>query len=159
MELRRFAKGFTWGLVATGVMTVLMIGARVTGISPMPKPVPMAVLAAWDVFLPAWLALVGGFAVHFVYGGFWAGYLTLLSKRVTIWQGLALGVVLWVVMGWIFLPFVGWGAFGRAAGPDILWAMLILHLVYGLTYGALMDRGVASGTETGAAAEAARSTS
>lgn len=155
MELRRFAKGFAWGLVATGVMTVLMFIARVTGISPMPRPVPMAVLAAWGVFLPAWLVLAGGFAVHFVYGGFWAGYVTLLFKRITVWHGLALGVVLWIVMGWIFLPFIGWGGFGLAVSPNILWATLILHLVYGLTYGVLMDRAAAPGE----AAEAAGATS
>ncbi len=157
MELIRFAKGFAWGIVATVLMSVFMIVGMKTGVSPMPKLVPVAVVATWAVFLPAWQAMVLGFGAHFLYGGFWAGLTTLMARRVTVWHGLALGIGLWVFMGWIFLPFIGWGNFGSAVDPRIAWATLILHLVYGVTFGALADRGAARSGAHGSAhpAEAA----
>jgi hypothetical protein len=39
------------------------------------------------------------------------------------------------------VPFLGWGAFGAAITPIIAVATLVLHLVYGATFGWLMDRG------------------
>ena len=48
---------------------------------------------------------------------------------------------MWVLMGVVFLPVVGWGLFGTSITPQIAVATLVLHLVYGLTLGLLLDRG------------------
>lgn len=40
----------------------------------------------------------------------------------------------------VVLPFLGWGLFGASQTPRIAVATLVLHLVYGATYGWLMDR-------------------
>ena len=42
---RRLALGAGWGLVATLAMSALMIAGMLAGISPMPKPIPVALVA------------------------------------------------------------------------------------------------------------------
>lgn len=145
MELRRFFKGFCWGAVAAVLMGVLMFAARATGIAPMPKPISAAIVGDWAVFLSPGVVTALSIVVGLVYCGFWAGWVTLLANRVTLWHGLALGVALWVVLGWIFLSWLGWGDFGLAVDSNILWATLVAHLVYGAAFGLLTDRGTACG--------------
>lgn len=146
MPLERFLKGFGWGIVATVAMTVLMILGILTGVSPMPKPIPPDIVGKWAVFLsPAWV-MAWAVVAHLAYGGFWAGFVSEAWKRITVWHGLALGLVLWLVMSVVFLPWLGWGAFGAAVSLRITVATLILHLVYGSTFGFLMDRGAARRT-------------
>lgn len=119
---------------------VMLIGMR-TGLSPMPKPIPAAIvghLSAGDLPQPAIMAL-GGLA-HLAYGGFWGGALAALVRQVSLKAGLVLGFVLWLVMQIVVLPFLGWGLFGVSVAPAIAVATLVLHLVYGGVLGILMDR-------------------
>jgi len=140
MALERFSKGFGWGIVATVAMSVLMILGILTGVSPMPEPIPPDIVGKWAVFLsPTWV-MVWAVVAHLTYGGFWAGFVATAWKKVTVWHGLALGLALWLVMSVIFLPWLGWGAFGAHVSLQITVATLVLHVVYGLTFGFLMDR-------------------
>ena len=146
METRRLAIGFGWGVVATLVMSVIMVIGYATGVAPMPKPIPAAivgkivkgVIGAEAPPLPAIMALA--IISHFTYGGFWGAVLAALTGRATIWKGLGLGLILWLLMQVVVFPFLGWGFFGIAITPRIAVATLILHLVYGFTLGLLMDR-------------------
>lgn len=67
----------------------------------------------------------------------------------TVWRGIGLGVALWLVMQVVWLPYVGWGAFGTAHTPKIAIATLILHLIYGATLGWLIDRKTGRAPERG----------
>lgn len=148
MDGRRFWSGFGWGVVATIAMSALMIVGMLTGMSPMPKPVPAAIvgrLTGGGLPQPATMALA--VILHLGYGGFWGGALAGVCRRVTVWRGVALGVALWLIMQVVVLPFLGWGLFGSAQTPKIAVATLVLHLVYGATYGWLMDRQPAGATE------------
>ena len=137
----RFGAGLGWGIVATIAMSVLMILAFVTGVSPMPAPIPAALVGrVFGSGLPQPVHVVLAAASHLVYGGVAGGILALLTRRVTVLRGLAWGVLLWAVMGVAWLPFLGWGLFGVAAAPPIAVATLVLHLVYGATLGGLLDR-------------------
>ncbi len=49
----------------------------------------------------------------------------------SIWNGLILGALLWLILQVVFLPWVGWGRFGKNITLKIAGASLILHLVYG----------------------------
>lgn len=142
MNGKRFARGFGWGVVATIAMSLLMILGLVTGMSPIPQPIPAAIVAEITGGGLPRPALMGIAAIlHLAYGGFWGGVLTSVSGRVTIWQGLGLGVFLWLIMQLVVLPFVGWGVFGASETPRIAVATLVLHLVYGAVLGGLADRG------------------
>lgn len=138
----RFRSGFGWGVVATAVMSAVMLIGLVTGASPMPKPVPAAILGrlgAGGLPMPAMMALAAG--AHLAYGGVWGGLLALRVRPVTIRAGLMLGIGLWGLMQLVVLPLLGWGAFGVEVTPAIAAATLVLHLIYGVVLGGLLDRG------------------
>ena len=153
MDGRRFAKGCGWGVVATVGMSALMIAGVLTGMAPMPKPIPAAIVGKLTGgSLPQLATMALAVVLHLCYGGFWGGVLAAFTRRVTVWRGVALGVGLWLIMQVVVLPFLGWGAFGTAQTPKIAIATLVLHLVYGATYGWLMDRRApAASARTGAA--------
>ena len=137
----RFLRGFQWGIVATIAMSLVMLVGAATGLSPMPQPIPLAIVARLiGDWTPQPLLMVTAILAHLCYGGFWAGALAMASDPVTIGKGLGLGVFLWMLMQIVVLPFLGWGVFGMGITPAIALATLVLHAVYGLTYGALMDR-------------------
>lgn len=141
MDMERFWRGFGWGVVATVAMSVLMILGMLSGRAPMPAPIPAAIvgqLTGGGLPQPAQMAVAA--LLHLGYGGFWGGVLAAATRPVTLMKGVALGVVLWLLMQVIVLPFLGWGLFGVSQTPMIAVATLILHLVYGATYGWLMTR-------------------
>ena len=140
MKGRRFLQGFGWGAAATVVMSIPMIAGTLTGFSPMPKPIPAAIVGSLLGEIPKPLLLLFAALSHLGYGGFWGGVLAISTKRVTIWNGLALGVFLWLVMQVAVLPWLGWGPFGTTVTPMIAVATLVLHLIYGATLGWLTDR-------------------
>lgn len=133
---KTIARGFGWGLLATLAMTAVMLTGVATGMSPMPRPVPVA-LAAWAfgaLPLPALMAL--GMVAHFIYGGAAGAVLAaVLGARTSVWSGLGFGALLWLGMGVIWLPVLGWGLFGSAISPRIGLATLLLHLIYGAVLG------------------------
>lgn len=146
MDGKRLAIGFVWGLVATLAMSILMVIAFATGVSPMPKPIPAAIVGkvlggVLGEGIPQRAIVVVAVATHFAYGGFWGAVLAALTRRVTLWKGLGLGIFLWLLMEMVALPFLGWGFFGVGITPQIAVATLVLHLVYGATLGLLMDYG------------------
>lgn len=124
--------GFAYGVLATIAMSTLMLLAVVSGKSPMPQPIPKAVVAQFfgsGLSKPILMALAIG--LHLGYGGVFGAVLAWVVRPVTIRKGLALGVGLWTLMQVTFLPFLGWGLFGTAITPRIAVATLVLHLVYG----------------------------
>ena len=147
--MSRFWRGALWGAVATVAMSVPMILGVVTGVAPMPKPIPAAIvgkLTGGGLPMPAVMSTAA--ILHLGYGAFWGGVLAAVSERVTVWRGLALGAALWLLMQVVVLPFLGWGLFGVGQTPKIALATLLLHLVYGLTLGLLLDRNAKAGGAT-----------
>jgi Family of unknown function (DUF6789) len=138
----RIRRGLLAGLLATLAMTVVMLAGSATGFSPIPRPIPIALLA-WAVrgALPRPALLAGGMLAHFAYGGL-AGALFAwtLRRYANVWSGLAFGVLLWLGMGLLWLPLLHWGRFGALVHPGIGAATLLLHLVYGGVLGWLCAR-------------------
>lgn len=140
-DLRRLAIGAGWGAVATVVMSALMIAGVATGISPMPKPIPVALVARTlgnGLPMPALIAL--GALAHLAYGAAAGAVLSGLVRRVTVVRALGYAALLWALMNLVWLPYLGWGVFGTAITAKIAVATLLLHVVYGLTLGLLLDR-------------------
>jgi Family of unknown function (DUF6789) len=132
----RLQQGFLWGLLATLAMTALMLLGMVTGLSPIPRPIPIA-LAAWALgAVPRPLLMVAGTVAHFAYGGIaGAVFAAVLGRRAGPLGGLLFGGLLWLGMGLFFLPLLHWGAFGRQVGAHVGGATLLLHAVYGAVLG------------------------
>jgi len=125
-----------WGVLATIVMSIFMVTATLTGVSPMPAPIPVALVKTFLGPMPKPALIFLGIIAHLVYGGVAGGILgQIFKERINLWIGLGWGVLLWLLMQVIFLPILGWGAFGSAITPKIAVATLILHLIYGGTLG------------------------
>lgn len=141
MSSNRVRLGFKFGVLATIAMSIPMVIATVVGVSPLPAPIPKAVvgtLVSGAVSKPFAMALAVG--SHLAYGGVSGAVLARSVRPVTAIRGLGLGVALWVIAGLSFLPFLGWGVFGTAVTPKIAVATLVPHLVYGATLGLALDR-------------------
>ena len=136
----RFSTGFKAGLWATGGMTIIMLIGTLTGVAPMPKPIPIALarLVIGPVAFP--VLVVSGLIAHFVYGGVAGGVFTRWSPSVRVWSALVWGAILWLGMQVIFLPLLGWGIFGVKINPRIAVATLILHLIYGSILGGVASK-------------------
>lgn len=138
---RRAVLGAGWGVVATLAMSVLMIAGFATGIAPMPKPIPQALVVQTlgSVPKPALMGLA--VLAHLAYGASAGAVLAVALRRVTVARAIGYGVMLWALMGLAWLPYLGWGLFGTGITAKIAAATLLLHLVYGTTLGLLLDRG------------------
>jgi hypothetical protein len=128
------------GVVATLAMSAVMLLGVGTGVSPMPDPIPVALVA--HTLGPLTPPATVGLAVlaHLGYGAAAAVLLAVAVPRVSVWIGVGFAVLLWALMGLLWLPYLGWGLFGTALTPEIALATLALHLVYGVTLGLLLDR-------------------
>lgn len=145
---KRFSRGVLWGVGATVVMSMFMLVATATGVSPLPEPIPAALakrLLGAEAAGP--LVLLVAIVSHLGYGGVWGGLLARTVQPVTIGWGLGLGVGLWLLMQVVVLPLLGWGLFGVAVTPAVAGATLVLHLIYGGTLGLGMDRAGARGAK------------
>lgn len=136
----RFATAAGWGATATVVMAAVMFAGLATGVSPIPKPIPAALVGHTIGGLPQPAVIGLALAAHLSYGALAGGLAASVWDRVTLAGGLAVGAGLWVVMGLVWLPYLGWGWFGLARSPAIAVATLGLHLIYGATFGWLMAR-------------------
>lgn len=139
---RRLGRGFLWGLLATGVMSLVIYAGLRTGLLPLPEPVALALaeaIAGEHVGTTIVMALAGG--AHLFYGGFWGAVLSVARKHVRFLHGLMLGVALWVVLGLLVAPMAGWGLFAQGLGYEVAVATLVTHLVYGATLGFLFEQG------------------
>ena len=127
---------FVWGVVATIAMSIPMMIGMATGVAPMPEPIPKALVSlVFGAGLPAPLLMALSAGSHLGYGGVFGALLARLYPEAGIWEGLGLGVLLWLVMEIVVLPVLGWGFFGAAITPKIAVATLVLHLIYGAALG------------------------
>lgn len=138
---RRLAAGAGAGAVATLAMSAVMLTTVLTGASPMPKPVPAALVAHTLGPLPEPASIVLAALTHLAYGAIAGAVLAGSLRRVTLGKALGYGAGLWALMGLAWLPYLGWGAFGTALTVKIAVATLLLHLIYGAVLGLLLDRG------------------
>jgi len=141
----RFWIGAGWGLVATLIMSAVMLLIWLTGTSTMREPIPLSLAAH---FLGRALHMrdvtpglvVFATIVHFGYGALWSGLLAASTPRVTWWKGMIVGLGLWVIMLVFFLPMAGADVFKVAtSGLAWIWSLLV-HLVYGIGVGVLAGR-------------------
>lgn len=130
-ESVRPLRGALAGVLATLAMSLLMLAGMVTGIAPMPEPIPKALAALVFGAAPQPVLMGAAIVGHLGYGAAWAAGLFSVQDPVSLGQGIGLGAGLWILMGVGFLPLLGWGAFGTAIDPRIAVATLALHLVYG----------------------------
>ena len=119
------------GLVATTVMTVLMLIAPAMGLPPMNIGAVLGSMMGGSLFL-GWMA-------HFVIGTVLGIiYATLFASRLPgpgFVRGALYGLVPWIVAQLVVMPMMGAGLFGGSFGAGF--GSLMGHLVYGAVLGGI----------------------
>lgn len=144
------AKGFGAGLVATVVLSILMVMKQMMGIMPeldLPKMIA-GMMGAPDSPLIGW-------AVHFMIGVLGYGVaIAFIAKSVhgrsLVASGMLIGLVGWLIMMVMLMPMAGAGFFGMKMGVMAPIMTLILHLVFGAVLGWTYDRLTTSARGTAA---------
>ena len=142
---RRFLEGARAGLIATLAMSFVMILTYLIARRQFPEPVPLAMIANLLARLFRTATVTTGEVVvaailHLAYGAFWFGMLAVSTYRVTWWKGLVVGLGLYLIMLVFMLPLVGQPVFNLATWGWMWLATLLMHIVYGVTGGAIMQR-------------------
>lgn len=132
-------KGMAAGLIATLVLSILMIVQSAAGLLPEANVIPMlGTIANNSMGLPA--GAVTGWAFHLVIGiviggGVFAAAYAYFPGPNAVVRGLVYAVIVWLVMLLLILPIGGLGFFGLEAGGALPFVLLVLHLIFGAVLG------------------------
>lgn len=130
-------KGIIAGLVATIVLSILMLIKSAAGMLPEVNAIAMLAGIASNAGLPG--TPVVGWLLHFLIGVVvWGLLFVWIGTKLPggrIVQGIEFGVLAWVLMMVIVFPIAGAGLFGLNIGPPAAIATLVLHLIYGAALG------------------------
>ena len=133
-------KGMIAGLVATLVLSALMVMKAKMGILPeldLPKMIAGMMSKPDEPML--------GWAIHFMIGVVLYGVaIALLGGRLpsdgSIGRGVLIAVAGWLVMMVMLMPMVGAGMFGMKMGMMAPVMTLVLHLIFGAVLGWIYTR-------------------
>jgi len=128
----RFGKGVMGGIIATAVMSALMLMKSLMGLMPQLDVIQMLSMMMGVAPAMAW-------AVHFGIGAMW-GLLFALSFNVipgggAVAKGMLFGAGAWLVMMVMVMPMAGAGLFGMKLGLMAPMMTLALHLIFGAVMG------------------------
>jgi hypothetical protein len=127
------ARGMVAGLIATVVLSILMLMKQAMGI--MPKLNVIAMLADMTQ-----TGAAVGWIMHFVIGVvLWGGGFALLVDRLpggsVPVKGIVFAVAAWLLMMIVVMPMAGAGFFGMSLGIMAPIATLMLHIIFGWVLG------------------------
>jgi len=134
--MARFGNGIFAGFIATIVLSVLMVMKQMMGMMP-----ELDVIRMLTDMLSA-PSLMVGWIMHFMIGSIvWGGLFALLYDRIpggsAIIRGALFGIGAWLLMMIMVMPMAGAGLFGLRFGIPAPVMTLLLHIVYGVTLGAV----------------------
>ena len=140
-ELNRSLRGAEWGLAATAVMTfAMLLGALLLPSSVARPPFPMLFVDELAPQAARGLRVAVAFGGHAAFGTMVAILFAYLARPMSLAKGALFALLLWFTMQTIPIPWLGWGDFGLLHSGSFALYTLLLHLVYGLTLGALGAR-------------------
>lgn len=139
-------RGILAGIVATIVLSALMVANAVWDVVPALDLIGFVAGALATIGLPdgataAWIThvVIG----VLVYGLAFTALEPILPGN-AFFEGIAFGLIVWLVMMLVLMPLSGHALFARDLGQPVILGTLVLGLVYGvvlgLTYGALEEK-------------------
>ncbi len=133
MDSKKLKQALIGGIIATAIMTMLMLIAPMMGMPDM----KIGNMMAGFMGIPVW----AGWGMHIMIGIIWAMvYVFLVRDRFSLspaLKGMLFAVLPWMLMQLMVMPMMGMGIFS-ANSPDALkmvMGTLMGHLVYGLVLG------------------------
>ena len=133
MNTIKLKQGLLGGIIATLVMTMLMLAAPMMGMPDM----KIGNMMAGFMGIPVWL----GWAMHLMIGIVWAMvYVFLVKDRLTLSpaiKGMLFALLPWILMQLMLMPMMGMGVFSADAPNPVIMVVgtMMGHLVYGLVLG------------------------
>ena len=138
--MNRIGKGLVAGLAATVVLSAMMVIKTMMGVMPQLDIAKMiaGMMGSPDQPLIGWI-------VHFMIGIVGYGVaITVLDKRLpgnsTVWHGVMIATLGWLVMMVMLMPMAGAGLFGMKMGIMAPMMTLVLHLIFGAVLGWVYGR-------------------
>jgi len=131
-------KGIIAGLVATAVLSMIMVAKAMMGLMPQ-----LNVIAMLSKMMGS--APIMGWAAHFMIGAIvWGvGFAVLINKipgSSSVSKGVMFGVAAWLMMMIVVMPMAGAGLFGLKMGMVAPVMTLMLHAIYGAVLGLVYGR-------------------
>lgn len=132
--MNKHIAGITAGLIATVVLSVLMMLKGMMGVMP-----DLDVIAMIAGMMGAGAAM--GWIAHFMIGAIYGLVFSQVAGRGatggTVARGVGLGVAGWLMMMIVLMPMTGGGVFGLAmpSGMMVPVATLMLHAIFGAVLG------------------------
>jgi len=138
---KKYAVGMGAGLVATIVMSMMMLVKAKMGLMPELDPIQMLGNMTGGGRSVGWI-------LHFAIGTVLWGllYAAIFGEHIrgAWWRGAVFATGAWMLMMVVVMPMAGAGLFGLAMGIAAPVMTLMMHLVFGVvlgaTYGALLKR-------------------
>ena len=126
-------RGIIAGLVATIVLSVLMVLKGMMGVMPDLNVITMLASKMGGNVMMGWVA-------HFIigailYGLAFANLRGVLPGGSDVVKGIVLGIAGWLVMMLVVMPMMGAGMFAMNMGMMAAVATLMLHIIFGLVLG------------------------
>lgn len=131
-------KGMIAGLVATAVLSMIMVAKGMMGL--MPELNVIAMLSNMMGSVP-----IMGWAAHFMIGVIvWGVGFATLFKMIpgssSVSKGIAFGIAAWLMMMLAIMPMAGAGVFGLKMGMIAPVMTLMLHAIFGAVLGLVYGR-------------------
>lgn len=126
--MNRFIRGIIAGLVATVVLSLLMLMKGMMGLMPDVDVIAMLAGKMGDNAMMGW-------AAHFMIGIVYGIAMAVIGGG--IGRGIVLATAGWLVMMVALMPMMGSGMFGMSmeSGMMVPVATLMLHLIFGVVLG------------------------
>lgn len=125
-------KGIVAGLIATVVLSILMVMKNSMGMLP-----EMDIIKMLAGMMGG--AAIMGWAAHFMVGAGYGAAFSLFHHKLPgstlLIKGIVLGVIGWLVMMVMLMPMMGAGFFGLSFGMMAPVATLMLHMIFGAVLG------------------------
>ena len=135
--MNKLVKGVISGLVATVVLSVMMILKAKMGVMPELNIISMLAGMMGGGALIGWL-------IHFMVGvGYGIGFSQinhLLPSKSLIVKGVLIGILGWLIMMIALMPMMGAGMFAMKMGMMAPVMTLILHIIFGAVLGFVFSR-------------------
>jgi len=130
--MNKLKSGVVAGLVATGILSVMMIIKAKMGLMPELNIIHMLAGMIGAGVVVGWIM---HFMVGIGYGIAFSQINQLLPSKNMLVKGIIIGIVGWIVMMIMLMPMMGAGMFAMKMGMMAPMMTLILHIIFGAVLG------------------------